>query len=260
MSQESVANLPPITVWRVENLRLTALLSPSAQIPQRNVWAKLVGFSPDRKIQYPPPGGYQERGGFQDGKLFLNVQRTRLDWVFTLAGEREPTVPLFSKKSFPDSLSSFLKLMLPWLETSPPILRLAFGTSLVQPLENKQAVCQQIAAYLPWAQQLYLEDCSDFLYKINRPKESASGISGMKINRLSQWSAITWKEFLRIQDNELFGLGQKRPSLSYWAGRLELDINTALDFEDEIPGKQLAKLFEELVEMGKEIAREGDIR
>lgn len=260
MSQESVANLPPLTAWRVENLRLTALLSPAAQIPQRNVWAKLVGISPDRKIQYPTLAGYQERGGFQEGNLILNVQPTRFDWVFTLVGEREPTVPMFSKKSFPDSLSSFLKLMLPWLETSPPILRLAFGTSLVQPLENKQAVCQQIAAYLPWAQQLELENCSDFLYKINRPKESASGIRGMKINRLSQWSAITWKEFLRIQDEELLGRGKKRPYLSYWAGRLELDINTALDFEDEIPGKQLAKLFEELVEMGKEIAREGDIR
>ncbi|MCU0516983.1 MAG: hypothetical protein MUC60_08970 [Oscillatoria sp. Prado101] len=224
------------------------------------MWAKLVGISPDSKIQYPTLAGYQERGGFQEGNLILNVQPTRLDWVFTLVGERELTVPLFSKKSFPDSLSSFLKLMLPWLETSPPILRLAFGTSLVQPLENKQAVCQQISAYLPWAQQLDIENGSDFLYKINRPNESASGISGMKINRLSQWSAITWKKFLRIQDEELLGRGKIRPSLSYWACRLELDINTALDFEDEIPGKQLAQLFQELVDMGKEIATEGDIR
>lgn len=40
---------------------------------------------------------------------------------------------------------------------------------------------------------------------------------------------------------------------------LELDINTAANFTQDLPGSVLPQLFQELVDLGVEIAQEGDI-
>ncbi len=43
------------------------------------------------------------------------------------------------------------------------------------------------------------------------------------------------------------------------ACRLELDINTAPEFKSALKKTMLSKLFDELVELGMEIAHKGDI-
>jgi hypothetical protein len=49
-------------------------------------------------------------------------------------------------------------------------------------------------------------------------------------------------------------------NLAQIAVRLDLDINTTADFSSELPSEQLPKIFRELIELGREIAREGDVK
>jgi len=44
-----------------------------------------------------------------------------------------------------------------------------------------------------------------------------------------------------------------------FACNVELDISTDKEFQSELPREQLSIIFQELVELGKEIARDGDI-
>jgi hypothetical protein len=49
------------------------------------------------------------------------------------------------------------------------------------------------------------------------------------------------------------------PTSEIYACRLELDINTPQSFQNELPYDQLNNIFQELVDLGREIATEGDI-
>jgi hypothetical protein len=157
---------------------------------------------------------------------------------------------------FIETLEVFLGLTNRWfeLETCPPLVRLAFGAVLLQPVENQTQGYEILSTYLPF--QVDLEETSDFLYQINRRRESATGIADVKINRLAKWSVQkTSQGFVPI-----IPLGQPQQLAEFLACRLELDINTIAEFEGEFSREQLPRLFDELVALGKEIAEQGDIR
>lgn len=247
-----------LTAWQVETLRLTAFPSPAAQVTEPTWWTDLVGEPPETRILHPRKGGWQEKGPFKGGKLVLRVQPNRIDWLFTPVNDQEQEVESFPTiGSFPESLDVFLPLMVRWfdLETCPPVQRLAFGAVLLQPVEDRQAGYRQISPYLP-SVQLDPEGSSDFSYRINRPRDSSSGIIGLRINRLSRWSVATWRAAEFSVGPALVGYF---PGEEHYACRLELDINTVPDFQGELHREQLPQIFEELVDVGKEIATEGDI-
>jgi len=258
MSQQNVVGRLSLEAWQAEILRLTAFPSPAAQLGEPTWWKDLVGEPPETKISQPRTGGQQEEGRFDESrKLVLRVEPTRIDWLLTPIDDwaREAKgIP--TTGSFPESLQIFLQLMLRWFEfaTCPAVQRLAFGATVLLPVENQQAGYRQISAYFPF--QLDPEGSSDFSYQINRPRDSTSGISGLRINRLSKWSVV------RVTMGEL-ALGPAVVGYSarqaHDVCRLELDINTAPDFQGELSREQLPQIFQELVNLGREIVREGDI-
>jgi hypothetical protein len=144
--------------------------------------------------------------------------------------------------------------MTKWIQTLP-MIRLAFGAVLLQPVDGLAEGYRLLSSYVQL--QIDPENTSDLLYQINRRRVSSSGITGLTINRLAKWSV------LRLQRN-LFMLSPGSPVQSHtqseaFACRLELDINTAPEFEGELPQAELPSLIQELVEMGREIAEQGDI-
>lgn len=259
MTQQNVAERLPLTAWQVKTLRLTAFPSPSAQFLEPTWWADLVGEPPESKTLRPRERVQQEEGLFEGKKLVLNARPTRIDWLFTPIDDRELEVEDFPTLGpFSESLDIFLPLMLRWfeLETCPSVQRLAFGAILLHSVESRQAGDRQISAYLP-SVQLDLEGSSDLLYQINRPRDSSSGVPDLRINRLSKWSVATMKSVafsMRAASVEYISARGE-----HFACRLELDINTSQYFQGELAREQLPQVFQELVDLGKEIAREGDI-
>jgi len=133
-------------------------------------------------------------------------------------------------------------LMLRWLAGCPPLQRLAFGAVLTRPVDDLLTGYRQISDYLPFV-QLDPESSSDFSYQINRPRNSTV-ISGLRINRFSRWSVA--RVFASTFDTQI-------------GCRVELDINTAQEFQGELPQEKLPVIIQELVDLGKEIAENGDI-
>ena len=257
MAQKNLADLPPLEAWQAEGLRLTLFPSPAAQIGEASWWKDLVGEPAAAKIVQPRIGGHQEEGPFENRKLVLRVEPIRIDWLLapldegTLAAATIPTVG-----SFPESLNLFVPLMFRWFqaETCPPAQRLAFGATVLLPAGDTQEGYRQISAYLPF--QFDAEGSSDFSYQINRPRNSLSGISSLRINRLSKWSVM------RVVLGTLaFGpasVGYSARQMHHVC-RLELDINTTPDFPGELSREQLPQVFQELVRFAKEIVEKGDI-
>ena len=258
MTEERAAPRPPLSDWHTQMLRLTAFPSEVASIGEWPWWAELVGQPPETKVLQPRRGVQRYEGPFADGKLILNIKLGRIDWLFTAVEGPDMEAEGFSTVgALPDSLDTFRTLMIRWLEleTSPAPIRLAFGCIVVQRVEDREAGYRQLATYLT-SVQLAPEDSSDFLYQINRPRPSTSGIKGLQVNRLSKWSvAVLRSGMVAIRGRS----ADLMPGPECFACRLELDINTAADYQDELPSSGLVRVFEELVDLAMEIAQQGDV-
>jgi hypothetical protein len=98
--------------------------------------------------------------------------------------------------------------------------------------------------------------CSDLLYQINRPRPSMLG-GGLTINRLSKWSAAAL-QVVQIDATRTPG-ASVRPIAEFLTAQLELDISTVPG--ERLPSRpsELSEVYEELVDLGLEIAPKGDI-
>ncbi len=253
MSGERVRPHLGLDVWQAEVLRLTVFRVPGGSDAGLALWESVGGGEPEFKTLKPKVGERQEAGPFGAGKLLLHVQPDRTDWLYALdqrteTGEAAP-------ESFPVSVELFARAMREWLEGYNSVHRLAFGAVLDLPVRNREEGYERISAYLPFT--VDARTSTDFLYQINRQRESEV-IPGLIINRLSKWSVgLLLRQTIRL--NVLDGGVALFPDSERHRCLIELDVNTQSDFPGQLPANQLAALFEELVGLGRELVREGDI-
>lgn len=253
MLSQNPMDKPDLKDWQVESLRITSFPSATTQVNVANWWHDLVGEQPENRVVRLKEGLHQDEGHVHDTKLILGVQPMRIDWLVVPSDSQDK----FWVGPFQDSLDSFLELMARWFKIIPPTKRLAFGAVLMLPVEDRRSGYILIANYLPHI-KLDPEGSSDFLYQINRPRNSRTGIPGLKINRLTKWSVAR-------RGTGQIELSLHEPKASYfptsesYACRLELDINTIQDYQGNLPHDQLSGIFQELVDLGKEIVIKGDI-
>ena len=222
-------------------------------------WTELTGEPPETKVYKPRTRAHQEMGPFEQGKLSLITEPTRIDWRYEVVDSEELTSEMLPTiGSFPDIKGNFTQPMRQWLEldTCPSIQRLAFGAILLQSVKNRQSGYSLLSNYLPNI-RLDPDGSSDFMYQINRPRFSNLGIEGLSINRLTKWSVLTIKSGI-VKPEKLFL--DRIPIEEHFACRLELDINTFQDFDKGFLREQLPLVFSELVELGEEITVNGDIQ
>jgi hypothetical protein len=150
----------------------------------------------------------------------------------------------------------FRGLMDQWLPKCPPIKRLAFTASLLQPATGRRASYELLDSYLRCVD--IDPESSEFLYRINRRRDSAIGVPGLVINRLSTWLGAKFVVLTGLVEAGIPEQPLRQQETSYCA--LELDINTAPDFPRLLPQGDLIRIFGELVESAVEIATRGDMR
>ena len=244
------------TPWQAESLRATAFPSPDTQFDSKNWWASVVGENPDTHVDNINIGVKETQGTFHGTKLSLKVHAARIDWTLTPNPQAtDSPFSLLTLGSFEEKCADFCDLLKKWFPLSPSLSRLAFGTMVYLPAESKEDSYDKLQAYLPTV--TLDRNSSDFTYRINRPRESKSGIEGLKINRLSTWMAIRveFGQFTVGPHGGVKGIPVAKPMD---ACRVELDINTAQEYEGQIASDQSLKVFIELVELTREILREGD--
>jgi hypothetical protein len=253
MSNESPTRHSDEIEWKAESLRVTAFPSPgSAPVEPINWWERAVGEPPENRVSQPKVAVTQEQGRFFTGVLTLISQPGRIDWLLTGPDKAEVVGP------FEESVKTFVPLIMRWFEDAPTVQRIAFGAVLRLPVNDRTDGYKKLSRYLHHV-RLDPEGSTEFLFQINRPRNSRSGIETLLINRLSKWSvAFTQQATYMVQSPEAaqFQLTNLQKD-SYC--RLELDINTAPDIQGDLPANDLGKILNELVELGREIATKGDI-
>ena len=248
-----------ITGWDLQSLRATTFHPlGSSPIEDAQLWDDVVGERPLTVDSRPREGFARHVGELGDHQLMMVARADRIDWVLqpVPAPPSQPTAtpPTFGSES--TALRSFQGLVGKWLamESCPEITRLAFGAVMFSPVEDMESGLSELLEYTPLA-SVYSPECEDFLYQINRPRY-AQAVQDVKINRLTKWSIM---QFELISMEIAPGSQHIATTSSGLARRLEVDINTSTSIEPIVPKEGSATLFEELVRLGLEIAKEGDI-
>ncbi len=247
--------------WKVETLRLTVFTNTVLDVEPIKWWEGVTGDRSESKTIQPRLNSLHEMGRIKDGlcNLSLEVQPSRIDWVFA-AYVSQPVLqdfPTFAE--LPRALDLFHEVLDKWIAECPPAQRLAFGMVLIEGTNDKKSSYEELRRFLP-AVKLDADNSSDFLYQINRKRASKTGIRNLNINRLSKWSAVKLSGMM-LQ----LGTAEGQPAAKILqAGkelngcRVELDINTAPDFEGVLPKESLQPVVKELIELAAEIAATGD--
>jgi hypothetical protein len=238
-------------LWQVQNLRLTVFVT-KATIETQQWWENIFGTPAEKITTQPKQFLHQEEGPLENARMSLNINPGRIDWRLT-ATENLPElikhIPTIS--SFSDALTIFIPAMSTWLRLWPPLKRIAFGAQLIQPTEGHSSAYQLLNRYL---HSVKVDPrSSDFSYQINFRRDSRLQIPGLAINRLMRWNA------LRMQLELMAGNTPLEPTAARYACGLEIDTNTIPEFNTEILAERYPELFNELVDLAKEIAAKGEI-
>ena len=244
--------------WQVESLRLSVFLVDAINPVETRSWEPLFGNAPDELRIQQQQQLVTEEGPFLNGRLRAETRSNRFDWRFFPDPKNLPhELPILG--SYADLESRFQDLMLRWLSNCPLIHRVAYGGVLLLPTEGLPDAYRKLDRLLP-AVQIDPEKTQDLTYRINRRRDSRCGVEGLKINRLSTWSAV------QILDAviDIPASGHRPPKVTQLPNsrslcRLELDINTIPEFVGEFDKDLVPQIFIELISIGNEIASEGDI-
>jgi hypothetical protein len=192
--------------------------------------------------------------------LILALQPGRIDWHLTAKqAEEEPDSLGGLSLLKPEAIAKFQDLISRWmqLESYPPLIRLALGQVLLQPVETREAGYLQLRNYLPSVD--LKPESTDFLYQINRPRQSTA-VPSLRINRLCKWSVIRASKIsftLSAAQTEPTPLSRLVDSQQ--ACRVELDINTVPEHQSKFDSATSISVFDELALLAKEIAEKGDV-
>jgi hypothetical protein len=240
---------PPLKELEVEFLRATAFTTDA--IPPaygEEMWRKVVGTEAESVTRKPSLGTFSASGPIEDATLALSIAPGRIDWLIgpsTVEAVLELSLGKFESQDerFADRLSAWLQF------PSMTISRIALGEVLRFRVPSRIAGYKMLAEYLPKIAP-DPDTSRDFLYQINRPRESQV-IPGLMINRLAKWASVE----LNI------GIGgTAKPASSMQFVRIELDISTDKDSQRDLSkDKGLSPLFREMVMLCREIATEGDV-
>jgi len=246
-------DLAPITSWKIDTLRMTVFPPALVSIEGQNWWSDVTGDTPEISSLEQKKSIQKVVGPYDEGSLTFQLAPFRLDWVWGPAIDPDRIGEFQNIGSFPEACAKFKRLMLKWFELQnvPKIKRLALGVVAILPAGDRKSSYMQLAAYLPRV-QIDIENSSDFLYQVNRARDSKSGVSELKLNRLSKWGAVKTTLLANIGPTAITGAVKH-------ACRLELDINTAGEFPREIEKREAPKVLEELFALAEEIATKGDV-
>ena len=256
MTKEESQDTTPRLEWQVETLRLTAL-SPSSDLGEaEDHWGQVVGGEPE-STETRKGMMTKLAGPFHERQLSLIIRPDRLDWLISSLVGPESAPGVHTAGEFVATLETMKEVVAKWAdwEGCPPLGRIALGAVLLSPTESRESGYRQLQPYLPKV-TLDASISSDFSYQINRRRRAESLRSGLEINRLSKWSVVFFQIGALVLSG---GRGKNVVGSEEHACRLELDVNTALEFEGEFPREEVPGIFDYLCALAVEISKEGDL-
>lgn len=241
-------------LWQAQMLRLTLFpLKPGAVAPD-TWWKEVIGEEPDRIDKRPKRGTMETSGQYGTGRMVLQVEPNRIDWLYLPLGESDPTELL---GAFSDCLVLFSNLMNRWFDMAhlPALGRVALGAVLRMPVESREGGYAILQPLLKSVQ--IREGVSDFFYQINLPTQLSLGSeTAFGINRLTRWT-VAAVETMNANLGPALPLGRVSTVTEMFA-QAELDINTVPNETTVIDPSDLSLLLSKLSAMSVNIADSGE--
>lgn len=228
----------PVT-WQAQLLRFTAFADENLEPNLSDWWQVVIGEEPDKIDVHPKQKISVYESAFNLGRLLLQVQPGRIDWIYAADDVALKEIPILGVYS--NVIHPFIDTITKWLNSNaiPSLNRLAYGAILLCPVTSRKESYTQLAQLLPV--DIDTENSTDFFYQINRPRT----IDDITINRLSKWSTL---RSVFIPSNQV-----------KIATKLEIDVNTSSDEKESIDSRMFGSILETLINWGNEIAEKGDI-
>lgn len=245
--------------WRFLRLRATMFPSDPMEHDRSSLWSRIFGREPDEEHRRPREGVLQQVGFFDNWTIELRVLPARVDLIahsHVQTPDLDPELPVFPDRPFLPSLEEFKLLTSDWFSETPHVTRLAFGAVLIQLTDSAKTALSILDDYLPDV-RIDNEGMHDFLYQVNRPRTSTIE-SGLRINRLSKWAVVTILTGGISIDLQQEHAVPVQPANQTLGVQLEVDINTAPRHDVDLPSHNLQSVFDELTDLGLEIAEGGD--
>jgi len=253
------ADVVPLSAWQVEQVRLTAFSQEVVPLAKAaEWWQDVTGIAPTGKQEANAPGQPPiviVQGEWSEGILTIQRQPGRIDWFFTPGPSAAAKAP-FALMPQPSKRVETIHKVGSWLKKQKAVSRLAFGLVLMQPMTDQTSANKRLQVLLKDSVVLDPES-RDFIYQINRPRNSQV-LPGQKINRISKWMVVA----VRMMQIALTPTGVAPMHMAgpeHVACRLEIDVNTPADLPESALQPNLTQVFTELIEMGLEIQKAGDV-
>ena len=244
-----------LTRWQTEVLRYSTLVREPMDLSNLSLWEPLVGEPPAERSSKPREQFFKEEGPYLDGWLTVEVRPERIDWrLGHNSASPRSILPVIGP--YDELHDEFLQLIRKWPGPDQPVHRLAFGAVLLLPCDSLSEAHTALGRLLP-SVTIDPDNTRDLLYRINRRRRSSALEGRGEINRLSTWSVV---EVARIEvDMSSIGEPAKKDMLESKVCRLELDVNSAPEFEGPISPDQAEVLTNELFELASELVSVGDV-
>jgi hypothetical protein len=246
---------PPARHWDAELLRCTVFASNPQQL-DRPLWDRVTGkVEPTQVLSVPQT---MIAGNVDGNRLVMQASGLRSDIVMQPAPEQVQTAAEYASLGrYSDAMAKFRPIVDRFLQKRADVVRIAFGSVLLQGAQSVQDGKVRLLKFLPAVKIKRADDVDDVLFQINRRRKSkANSVKNFYINRLAKWSAVQiLPAYLRIEGQ---GISVVHRPLSNVL-RLELDMNTPSDWNKPLPKLKLQSLFRELCDSAIEISEKGDI-
>ncbi len=240
--------------WGTDLLRATAFGQFDYSVGEA-WWSQLVSEDADSESKQPKQGIYTATIEREASVFTLQIQPGRAD-VLRKSKEVAPPINAFPDMgSFELVVPDFAAAIENWLSSDLVLNRLAFGSVLFLPCESQEDAYEKLSHLLP-ALQIDPKGSRDLLYQINRPTTAKEIEEPIEINRLNKWSVLRLSQgLLNISSGQ--PVVSKAPE-EIIAIRLELDINTAAEWQGNLPVHGNTSIFHELIDYGLSLSRDGD--
>lgn len=244
--------------WNAQVCRLTLFPTVGQEFNPEEAFEIVAGMPPNETRTERETGQAMFHAAVELGDLQLVEQPDRIHLTLSASQERQrddPSIPTLGP--YPDQVEAFLQMAESLLgsDNNPEAIRLAFGAVLLSPVENLHTGYELLSRYIP-SLDIDPQSVSDLDYRINRWRFLQEGDSVIKVNRITKWNVV--KSIFTGLQLSPDGIRQRGSSQAF-AVRLELDISTDQANEDSFPGDSVYAIFTELVNLGTEIAGEGDV-
>jgi hypothetical protein len=242
------------------SLRFTGMWNDPRDVAAALTWDSVVGAAPEQRAAQPNQRTAFEGGVIFDGLAALEMRASpgRVDWLLgppaSQAALERTDLPNIGAVG--DILPRFATLLFAKAAAAYDAGRFALGIVALHAAPSKDSSYAELGRLLP-AVAPALENASEFLFQVNRPRLSST-VPDLQLNRLSRWSSSALVGF-RIVMPAMGGPATHTNADPLTATRVEIDVSTPADPNTAIAQGVRVPLFEEMCELGLEILNRGDV-